>query len=158
MKRRPGSSNPIRRIRECFTLIKLYLGAPYLNLIEAAATSPSALTAWQALFVRGTLAAGALKGGEEATDRNKGVRVLATSAPGGVGSWVVGLAAAAGAGAVIAICGRNKGALVFELGATEVLNYNEIRLGDWLKQTQVERECAPFSGVLEVKPWPSVGI
>lgn len=91
--------------------------------------------------MHGTLDAAALKGDEAARRRNAGTRVLVTAATGGVGSWVVQLAAAAGAGAVVALCGRGKGALAAELGAGEVVDYTEIGIGEWVEQDPAAREC-----------------
>lgn len=135
---RPGAAREYTLARES----ELSLKPRSLNFIEAAAVPLSALTAWQALFVHGTLDAGALKGDDEgARERNRGIRVLVTAATGGVGSWVVQLAAAAGAGAVVALCGRGKGALAGELGAGEVVDYTEMSLRGWVEKDQVGREC-----------------
>lgn len=91
--------------------------------------------------MHGTLDAAAFNGDEGAKQRNKRIRVLVTAATGGVGSWVVQLATAAGAGAVVALCGRGKSALAKELGATEVVDYTKIGLREWVEQDQVGREC-----------------
>ncbi|GAB1320891.1 Enoyl reductase (ER) domain-containing protein [Madurella fahalii] len=114
---------------------------PSLNWIEAAATPLSALTAWQALFVQGTLDAAAIEGDAAARERNGAVRVLVTGAAGGVGSWVVQLAALAGAKAVVAVCGPGKLEAVRELGATEVVNYRETSLEEWVAVDPAAREC-----------------
>lgn len=103
-----------------------------LSWVDAAAVPLSSLTAWQALFVQGTLDAGGLTGGDAAREHNRRQRVLVTGAAGGVGSWAVQLAALAGAGAVVAVCGSDKEATVRELGATEVVNYHETTISDWV--------------------------
>jgi NADPH:quinone reductase-like Zn-dependent oxidoreductase len=111
-----------------------------LGWIEAAATPLSALTAWQALFVQGTLDAKGVKGDVAARERNGRVRVLVTGAAGGVGSWVVQLAALAGAGGVVAVCGPGKEEAVRKLGATEVVNYVETSIEEWVKADPAKRE------------------
>jgi NADPH:quinone reductase-like Zn-dependent oxidoreductase len=111
-----------------------------LNWVEAAATPLSALTAWQALFVQGTLDARGLKGDGAARERNARVRVLVTGAAGGVGSWVVQLAKLAGAGAVVAVCGRGKEEAVRELGATEVVDYTKTSIEEWVAADPAARE------------------
>ncbi|KAK3989441.1 Reticulon-4-interacting protein 1, mitochondrial [Cladorrhinum sp. PSN332] len=111
-----------------------------LNWIGAAATPLSALTAWQSLFVHGALNPNAVIGDEEAKKQNKGKRVLVTGAAGGVGSWLVQLAALAGAGAVVAVCGPDKIEAVKELGATEVVNYRETTVGEWVAADPAGRE------------------
>jgi NADPH:quinone reductase-like Zn-dependent oxidoreductase len=58
-------------------------------------------------------------------------RVLITGAGGSVGGWAVQLAALAGAGIVVAVCGPDKEAMVKQLGATEVLNYRETSVREW---------------------------
>ncbi|KXX82647.1 Reticulon-4-interacting protein 1, mitochondrial [Madurella mycetomatis] len=114
---------------------------PSLSWIEAAATPLSALTAWQALFVQGTLDAAGIEGDAAARERNGKIRVLVTGAAGGVGSWVVQLAALAGAKAVVAVCGPGKEEAVRELGATEVVNYRETSIEEWVAVDPAAREC-----------------
>ncbi|KAK4097478.1 NAD(P)-binding protein [Parathielavia hyrcaniae] len=116
-----------------------------LGWVEAAATPLSALTAWQALFVQGTLDVAAVKAGDEvaavaAREKNGRVRVLVTGAAGGVGSWVVQLAALAGAGAVVAVCGRGKDEGVWALGATEVVDYTQTSIEEWVAADPGARE------------------
>ncbi|KAK4227825.1 Reticulon-4-interacting protein 1, mitochondrial [Podospora fimiseda] len=111
-----------------------------LGWIEAAATPLSALTAWQALFVHGTLNSKAVIGDEDTKKENGRQRVLVTGAAGGVGSWLVQLAALAGAGAVVAVCGTNKVEAVRELGATEVINYQETTVEEWVAVDPAGRE------------------
>ncbi|KAK4153519.1 zinc-binding dehydrogenase-domain-containing protein [Chaetomidium leptoderma] len=89
-----------------------------LGWIEAAAAPLSALTAWQALFVQGTLDAEGIKGDAAAREKNGKVRVL--------------LAALAGAQAVVAVCGRGKEEAVRQLGATEVVDYTKTSIEEWV--------------------------
>ncbi|KAK3374792.1 hypothetical protein B0H63DRAFT_256410 [Podospora didyma] len=112
-----------------------------LSWIDAAATPLSALTAWQALFVQGTLDAAGIKGDAKARQRNSNIRVLVTGAAGGVGSWVVQLAALAGAKAVVAVCSGDKEAAARELGATEVVNYRQTSIEEWVAGDASAREC-----------------
>lgn len=119
---------------------ELALKPPTLSWADAAATPLSALTAYQALFVHGTLRAAALptaaaaSGAEEEDEElvrereraralNAGQTVLITAAAGSVGGWAVQLARLAGAGAVIAVCGPASAARARELGATETADY-----------------------------------
>ncbi|KAK4187153.1 Reticulon-4-interacting protein 1, mitochondrial [Podospora australis] len=113
-----------------------------LSWVEAAATPLSALTAWQALFVQGPLdKAGLDKNNLQARRANGYVRVLVTGAAGGVGSWVVQLAALAGAKAVVAVCGPDKKEAVQQLGATEVINYRDTTIENWVAVGPEAREC-----------------
>jgi NADPH:quinone reductase-like Zn-dependent oxidoreductase len=75
---------------------------------EAAVVPVSGLTAWQAVARHGRVA--------------EGQRVLVTGASGGVGTFAVQLAAAAGA-EVTAVCSATKADLARSLGATRVLDY-----------------------------------
>ena len=111
-----------------------------LGWIEAAATPLSALTAWQALFVQGTLDAAGATGDAAARERNGKVRVLVTGAAGGVGSWVVQLAALAGAKAVVAVAGAGKEEAVRALGATEVVDYTKTSIEEWVAADPAARE------------------
>ncbi|KAK3944355.1 hypothetical protein QBC46DRAFT_375061 [Diplogelasinospora grovesii] len=112
-----------------------------LGWIEAAATPLSALTAWQALFVQGTLFSAGIDGDAEAQERNAKARVLVTGAAGGVGSWVVQLAARAGAKHIVAVCGPGKEGAVRQLGATEVVNYQQSSIEEWVAINAAAREC-----------------
>lgn len=114
---------------------------PSLNWIDAAATPLSALTAWQAIFVQGSLDAAGVKGDAKAREHNSKIRVLVTGAAGGVGSWVVQLAALAGAKGVVAVCAGDKEEAVRKLGATEVVDYRKISTEDWVKEDPAAREC-----------------
>ncbi|KAK4250617.1 hypothetical protein C7999DRAFT_28951 [Corynascus novoguineensis] len=112
-----------------------------LGWVEAAATPLSALTAWQALFVQGTLdAAGIKEDAAAAREHNRKQRVLVTGAGGGVGSWVVQLAALAGAGAVVAVCAGDKAAAARELGATEAVDYTKTSVEEWVRADPAARE------------------
>lgn len=112
-----------------------------LDWVQTAATPLSALTAYQALFNQGTLdPAGLSPSSTEARSKNGSKRVLVTGASGGVGSWVVQLAAAAGAGAVVAVAGKGKEEAVRSLGATEVVDYTQTTIGAWAAEVPTERE------------------
>lgn len=111
-----------------------------LSWVEAAATPLSSLTAWQGLFEQGILDKEALKGNVEAREKNATLRVLITGAGGSVGSWAVQLAAAAGAGAVIAVSGPSKANDIKKAGATEVVDYTKQSLAEWADQG-VSRQC-----------------
>jgi len=113
---------------------------PSLNWIQAAATPLSALTAWQALFVQGTLDPAGIKGDAAAREKNGKIRVLVTGAAGGVGSWVVQLAARSGAKAVVAVCGGSKEAAVRKLGATEIVDYTKTSIEEWVAADPAARE------------------
>ncbi|KAK3296356.1 uncharacterized protein B0H64DRAFT_417800 [Chaetomium fimeti] len=111
-----------------------------LGWVEGAATPLSALTAWQALFDQGTLDAKGIKGDAAARERNGKIRVLVTGAGGGVGGWVVQLAARAGAKAVVAVCGTDKEEAVRKLGATEVVDYTKTSLEGWVAADPASHE------------------
>ncbi|KAB5580629.1 hypothetical protein GE09DRAFT_1279501 [Coniochaeta sp. 2T2.1] len=111
-----------------------------LGWVDAAATPLSSLTAWQGLFVHGTLEVGGLKGDEGARKRNAGKRVLITGAAGGVGGWAVQLASLAGAGGVVAVCGKGKEEKVRKLGATEVVDYTATSIEEWAAADPGKRE------------------
>lgn len=100
---------------------------------EEAATVPlSALTAWQGLFDDGILDKRAVTEHDpEAREKNSKVRVLITGASGGVGLWLVQLAAVAGAGSVIALCHPSKADLVRARGATEAIPYTSQTITSW---------------------------
>jgi NADPH:quinone reductase-like Zn-dependent oxidoreductase len=83
--------------------------------LHAAAMPLSALTAWQALFDRGGLAAGQ--------------RVLIHGAAGGVGSFAVQLARAKGAEVIAVASGRHRDFLQ-GLGANKVVDYETARFED----------------------------
>lgn len=118
--------------------------AKTLSWAEAAAVPLSAVTAWQALFIH----AGIVKNNDtdiaNAQTAWRGKRVLITAASGGVGQWAVQLASLLGA-EVIGTCGPDNVALVKSLGASEVLNYREIKLQQWAelpdKKVDVVIDC-----------------
>jgi len=114
---------------------------PTLNWIDAAATPLSALTAWQAVFDQGTLDPAGINGDAKARAHNAEQRVLVTGAAGGVGSWVVQLAALAGAKGVVAVCAGDKEEAVRQLGATEVVDYRKISTEAWVAADPAAREC-----------------
>jgi NADPH:quinone reductase-like Zn-dependent oxidoreductase len=86
-----------------------------LDFVHAAAVPLSGLTAWQALFDHGRLAAGQ--------------RVLIHGAAGGVGTFAVQLAAWRGAH-VIGTASANNDRFLRELGADEVIDYTARRFED----------------------------
>ncbi|KAL1411245.1 Reticulon-4-interacting protein 1, mitochondrial [Vanrija albida] len=105
-----------------------------LSWTEAAATPLSSLTAYQGLFSQSAeLDGGALADGAEAEkQKNKGKTVLITGASGGVGSWALKLAAAAGVGRIIGVCSASKAAAATGYGATEVVAYNGDGVAQWV--------------------------
>lgn len=109
-----------------------------LGWVEAAATPLSALTAWQGLFVHGGLEVEGVKGNQDARERNARKRVLVTGAAGGVGSWVVQLAALAGA-TVVAVCGTGKEEIVRKMGASEVVDYTRMSIREWFARDSEAR-------------------
>ena len=86
-----------------------------LNYTEAAVVPISALTAWQALFIRGGLKAGQ--------------RVLIHAGSGAVGAFAVQLAHSHGAH-VVTTASANNLDFVRELGADEVIDYKTTRFED----------------------------
>ncbi|CAM1500475.1 Fc.00g096370.m01.CDS01 [Cosmosporella sp. VM-42] len=108
---------------------------------EEAATVPlSALTAWQALFIHGGLAAPSKD--VDLTNihqRNAAKRVLVTAAAGGVGIWAVQLASLAGAH-VVGTCGAGNAQFVKDLGAVEVLGYKTTDLSKWINENPAGRK------------------
>ena len=86
-----------------------------LDFVHAAAVTLSGLTAWQALFDHGRLAAGQ--------------RVLIHGAAGGVGTFAVQLAARRGAH-VIGTASAKNDRFLRELGADEVIDYTASRFED----------------------------
>ncbi|KAH7140019.1 hypothetical protein B0J13DRAFT_558791 [Dactylonectria estremocensis] len=107
---------------------------------ETAATPISALTAYQSLFTQGTLDPAALTGDVSAKEKNSKLRVLITAGAGGVGSWAVQLARAAGAAATVAVVGTKNIAFAQQLGATETIDYTKQAIGDWVKEDPASRE------------------
>ncbi|KAM4062097.1 zinc-binding dehydrogenase [Hirsutella rhossiliensis] len=102
--------------------------------VEAAATPLSALTAYQGLFEHGLLdpRAMATQGGDaRAREANGKIRLLITAASGNVGSWAVQLAAAAGAGAIVAVSGPSKADDVRKAGATDIIDYTKQSIASW---------------------------
>jgi len=112
-----------------FATVDINAAAPKpatLDWASAAATPLSALTAWQGVFVHGPLDAAALtaSGPERAAakEKNAALSVLVTGAGGGVGSWAVKLAHAAGA-TVVGVARESKAADVRRFGAADVIDY-----------------------------------
>lgn len=107
---------------------------------EEAATVPiSALTAWQALCVHGTLAAPCKPTRTAQPVKHKSPRVLITAASGGVGLWAVQLASIAGA-YVVGTCSSKNVDYVKDLGADEVLDYAMIDISQWTLEDPASRQ------------------
>ncbi|KAH8653709.1 chaperonin 10-like protein [Xylariales sp. PMI_506] len=123
-----------------------------LDLVEAAAVPLSALTAYQALFVKGNLEVAALpvkhRGGgyddnndndddnsdaaaTAARARNAAKQVMITAAAGSVGSWAVQFAKLAGAGAIVAVCGTRSAEAARKFGATDIVDYTQESITEW---------------------------
>ncbi|OAQ63672.1 reticulon-4-interacting protein [Pochonia chlamydosporia 170] len=111
-----------------------------LDWISATATPLSALTAWQALFVNGSLESSALFDDAEARERNSKRKVLITAAGGSVGGFAIQLAAAAGAGAVVGVCSGDKAEQVYGLGASAVVDYKKQSIDSWVTESAADRE------------------
>jgi NADPH:quinone reductase-like Zn-dependent oxidoreductase len=135
--KRPGAARDYTLARTS----ELALKPKSLDWIQTAATPLSALTAWQALFVHGQLDSGAVFGNNEARAKNGKLRVLITGAGGGVGSWAVQFAAAAGAGSIVAVCSGTKADTVRRLGATEIVDYTRQGIDEWAAVDLAAREC-----------------
>ena len=93
-----------------------------LDAVRAAAVPLSALTAWQALFDHGKLAAGR--------------RVLVHGGAGGVGAFAVQLARWAGAHVIATTSAKNLAA-VRDLGAAEVIDYAAVRFDETLRDVDL---------------------
>jgi NADPH:quinone reductase-like Zn-dependent oxidoreductase len=93
-----------------------------LDHVQAAAVPLSALTAWQGLFEYAKLVAGQT--------------VMIHGAAGGVGVFAVQLARWAGAHVIANASARNRDFL-FELGATEVIDYTTTRFEDVVQSVDV---------------------
>lgn len=112
-----------------------------LSWTDAAATPLSSLTAWQGLFNHAGLDKRAItEGNADAIAANKKLRVLITGASGGVGTWGVQFAAAAGAGTVAGLCSTSQVDTVRALGATEVIDYTKQSLSEWVASDPAARE------------------
>ncbi|KOS22822.1 Reticulon-4-interacting protein 1 [Escovopsis weberi] len=109
-----------------------------MSWVQAGAAALSSLTAYQGLFRHGLLDPAALRGDPAARESNRRRRILVTGAGGGVGSWAVQLAAAAGAGTVVAVCGPSKAADVLRAGATEVCDYTRQSVAEWAAATDAD--------------------
>ncbi len=104
---------------------------------EAGALPLAGLTAWRALFVCARVTSGS--------------RVMITGASGGVSSFLVQLAAAAGASVVVTTSTVDKGDRALELGADAVVLHSE---PDWPKAA-VEAAGGPFDAVVDSYGGPS---
>ncbi|GAO16604.1 uncharacterized protein UV8b_01468 [Ustilaginoidea virens] len=119
---------------------ELALKPAALDWVSAASVPLSALTAWQALFVKGSLEKSALFGDEAAGQRNGLKKVMVTAAGGSVGGFAVQFAAAAGAAAVVGVCSADKAEQVVALGATAVVDYKRQRLQSWVQENPEDRQ------------------
>lgn len=97
---------------------------------EAAAVPVSALTAWQMLFVQ----AGLRPDFESSNgiETGKRPRIFVNGLTGGVGLWTAQLAYASGY-EVVGTCSAANAQLARQMGASEVINYRETSISDWLK-------------------------
>ncbi|KAK7426125.1 hypothetical protein QQZ08_007435 [Neonectria magnoliae] len=111
-----------------------------LSWTDAAATPLSALTTWQGLFEHGTLDKAAVHGDAAAREKNAKIRVLIAGAGGSVGIWAVQLAAAAGAGAIVAIAGPSMASAVRGFGASAVVDYTKQSIDAWAAEDLTVRE------------------
>lgn len=133
---RPGAAREFALARES----ELALRPRSLDWVHTAATPVSALTAWQCVFVQGTLEAAGVFGDEGARKRNGQKRVLITAAGGSVGGWAVQFAAAAGARTIVAVNNGAKASFVKGLGATEVVDYTKVDVDAWAADDPAGRE------------------
>jgi NADPH:quinone reductase-like Zn-dependent oxidoreductase len=135
---------------------ELALKPKSLTWEEAASIPLSAFTAYQALFEHGGVeAAFDDAAGKE---RNSKKSVLVTGAAGGVGSWVLQLANAAGVGRIVAVCGPDKSETVKVLGATEVINYREQSIDEYFAsgKEKVDMALDVVAGQSLIMAWRSV--
>lgn len=124
-----------------------------LTWAETAASPISALTAYQALFTKGTLDLAALTGDAAAREKNAKVRVLINGAAGGVGSWAVQLARIAGVATIVAVVGTRNIDFIQQLGATETIDYTKQSIGEWVAEDSASRQ---FDFVLDFVGGPSL--
>ncbi|KAJ3511673.1 hypothetical protein NM208_g15405 [Fusarium decemcellulare] len=75
-----------------------------------------------------------------ARDKNAKISVLITAGAGGVGSWAVQLAKAAGVKTLVAVVGPKNLDFARELGATEVIDYTKQSIGDWVSENPDSRK------------------
>jgi NADPH:quinone reductase-like Zn-dependent oxidoreductase len=135
---------------------ELALKPKTLTWEEAASIPLSAFTAYQALFEHGGIeAAFDDVAGKE---RNSKKSMLVTGAAGGVGSWALQLAKAAGIGRIIAVCGPDKSDAVKLLGATEVINYRQQSMDEYFGSgnEKVDMALDVIAGQSLVMAWRSV--
>lgn len=133
---RPGCAAEYVLARAC----ELAIRPKNISWAETAATPISALTAYQSLFTQGTLNPSALSGDKDALEKNSKISVLITAGAGGVGSWTVQLAKAAGASRVIAVIRPQNHEFVRDLGATETIDYTKQSIGDWVAEEPETRQ------------------
>jgi NADPH:quinone reductase-like Zn-dependent oxidoreductase len=134
---RPGCAREYTLARQQ----ELALKPKSLSWVQAAATPLSALTAWQGLFLHGSLDSSAISGNKEAKTENGKKQVLITGAGGAVGSWAIQFAAGAGIGSIVAVCSASKAEMVRKLGATEIVDYTSQSVAEWAAAHPAAREC-----------------
>ncbi|OOF90927.1 hypothetical protein ASPCADRAFT_58189 [Aspergillus carbonarius ITEM 5010] len=106
-----------------------------LSWVEAAAVPVSAETAWQILFIHaGIVPTEGEMDISKAQSAWKGKRVLVTAASGGVGMWVVQVAARVLGVEVVGTCGPDNVELVRSMGAKEVIDYRTTDLKAWVEE------------------------
>ncbi|KAF2164207.1 hypothetical protein M409DRAFT_25549 [Zasmidium cellare ATCC 36951] len=120
---------------------------PHVGFEEAASVPLSALTAWQALFHKGGIAAPSSNGSATA----KGTNVLIIGASGNVGIFLVQLAALAGCHVIAASTSnaRNEDFLK-SLGASEVVEYSQL----WARSAVYDVAVDTVGGEVLSKIWP----
>ncbi|PGH00558.1 hypothetical protein AJ80_09164 [Polytolypa hystricis UAMH7299] len=109
---------------------ELALRPKSIDPITAASVPLSAITAVQSLFDHGGLAR--LDAGEEGRKANASKRILIIAASGSVGIWLVQLAREAGVGGIVGVCGTKNVDFVRQLGATDVIDYTEQSIKQWI--------------------------
>jgi NADPH:quinone reductase-like Zn-dependent oxidoreductase len=107
-----------------------------LNRVHAAAVPLAGLTAWQALFKQGELAAGQ--------------KVLIHGAAGGVGSFAVQFARARGAQVLATASGRNQ-AFLRNLGVEQPIDYEKTRFEEVAREVDVVLDT--IGGETQERSW-----
>ncbi len=110
-----------------------------LDFVHTSVVPVTSLTAWQALFEHGKLAAGQ--------------RVLIHAASGGVGLFAVQFAHAAGAYVLATTSGRNR-SYIQELGADQVIDYTTTPFEEVAHDIDVVLE--PLGGDVQARSWQTL--
>ncbi|WOO81079.1 putative zinc-binding oxidoreductase, mitochondrial [Vanrija pseudolonga] len=133
-----------------------------LSWTDAAATPLSSLTAYQGLFAQapGVLDPAALSAdagtAAKAKAHNAARSVLVTGASGGVGSWAIKLAAAAGVGRIVGVGSASKADTVRGYGATEAVAYNDDGVARWAQSAVPVDLILDAAGSDLDKVWPAL--